>query len=168
MNRRTKKRDLLEKTKSWLQYTPYIYKNPRQFHHIRSSVYSVKEWDTFERLLKGATVKDYKVKGAYKYTNKLGKFSDAFNVASTSMGIFISRDSTPSTGLKGRNASGVKGKCPTGRVQASWLFTNVTEDLNAGLQRAIPQTIRKGLAGLASGLQVQRPNFSTTLLSNND
>ena len=89
-------------------------------------------------------------------------------VASTSVGMFTPRDSTPSTGLEGRNASGVNRKCPTGRVQASWLFTNVTEDLNAGLQTAIQQMVRKGLAGMSSGLQVRRSNFSTTLLSNND
>ena len=79
----------------------------------------------FCKVGKGTTVKYYKVKkgGLQVPTNKAGKFSDAFTVASTSISMFIARDSTPFTGLEGRNA-GVNERISTGRCKpAGYLQT---------------------------------------------
>ena len=53
---------------------------------------------------------------------------------------------------------------PTGGRQTSWLFTNMTEELNWGPPRNNSSlVVRAGLEPATSGFQVRRPNHSATL-----
>ena len=55
-------------------------------------------------------------------------------------------------------------KIPTGGRQTSWLFTNMTEELNWGPPRNNSSlVVRAGLEPATSGFQVRRPNHSATL-----
>ena len=55
-------------------------------------------------------------------------------------------------------------KIPTGGRQTSWLFTNMTEEVDWGLPKNnSSMVVRAGLEPVTSGLQVQRPNHSATL-----
>ena len=52
----------------------------------------------------------------------------------------------------------------TGGRQTSWLFTNMTEELNWGpLRNNSSLVARAGLEPATSGFQVRRPNHSATL-----
>ena len=55
-------------------------------------------------------------------------------------------------------------KIPTGGRQTSWLFTNMTEELNWGPPRNNSSlVVRAGLELATSGFQVRHPNHSATL-----
>ena len=55
-------------------------------------------------------------------------------------------------------------KIPTGGRQTSWLFKNMTEELNWGPPRNNSSlVVRAGLEPATSGFQVRRPNHSATL-----